>query len=250
MGLRAVTVFIGVLGLAASADAAGQMEAPPPESPPQTSWAGFYVGINGGYGSSARPPAMQADWPPIATGRLAASSLGGGVGGVQAAYNWQGLLDKGVVLGIQGDLTYEKLEGTLTTAGALEARTSLNSFGTLKGRTGYAWDRVLLYATAGLAFGDIENTLFYKDGFGQAFSVDAETTRIGYSAGGGIGLSLTPTWSLKVEYEFLHLGGLSTSESVGDGPGSTVRITDFGHDYQIIRAGLDYHVGGGSQSLK
>ena len=31
---------------------------------------------------------------------------------------------------------------------------------------------------------------------------------------------------------------------------TVVRTTDFGHDYQIIKAGFDYHVGGGQQSLK
>ena len=171
---------------------------------------------------------------------------------MRAGYNWQGLLTEGLVFGIEGDLDYEKMEGRLTAAGAgpIAARASLNSSGTLKGRAGYVWDRVLLYATAGLAFGDIANTVLYKDSLGQSFSVDTEATKIGYAAGGGVELSLTPTWSLKVEYEFLHLEGFSASGSAGDGANTVVRTMDFGHDYQIIKAGLDYHVGGNQQSLK
>ena len=248
MWRRVVAVSFGVLGFVApvSAGDTGQTPVTPPASPPQISWSGFYVGVDGGFGSSIRAPALQADWPGVASGRLAASSMGGGLGGVQAGYNWQGLLAEGLVFGIEGDLDYDKMGATLSGAGAgaIEARTGLNSFGTLKGRVGYAWDRVLLYATAGLAFGDIENTILYKDSLGQSFSVDAEATKIGFAAGGGIGLSLTPKWSLKVDYELLHLEGFSASGSAGDGTSTMVRTTDFGHDYQIIKAGLDYHVGG------
>ncbi len=253
MSRRTVAVFFGVLGFVAPVRAgdAGQTEVAPPASPPQISWSGFYVGVDGGFGSSVRAPALQGDWPGVATERLAASSMSGGLGGMQAGYNWQGLLAEGLVLGIEGDLDYDKMGATLAGVGpgAIEARTSLNSFGTLRGRVGYAWDRVLLYATAGVAFGDIENTLFYKASPGQAFSVDAEATKIGYAAGGGVGLSLTPKWSLKVDYELLHLEGFSASGSAGDGTNTAVRTTDLGHDYQIIKAGLDYHVGGSSQSL-
>ena len=254
MWRRTLAVSFGFLGFVApvSAGDTGQIDGTPPVSPPQTSWAGYYVGVNGGYGSSVRAPAVQADWPGMTTERLAASSIGGGLGGVQAGYNWQGFLHKGLVFGIEGALDYGKMGGTLTAAGtrAIAARTSLNSFGTLRGRVGYAWDRVLIYATAGLAFGDIENTLLHKDSLGQTFSVDAEATKIGYVAGGGVGLSLTPTWSLKVDYEFLHLEGFSASGSAGDGTSDVVRTTDVGRDYQIIKAGLDYHVGGSDQSLK
>ena len=252
MWRRTVAASFGVIGFVGSVAAGepGQPEVTQPGSPSQISWAGFYVGVDGGFGSSVRAPALQADWPGVATGRLGASSIGGALGGVQAGYNWRALLDKGLVFGIEGDLEYEMMGGTLAAAGAgpIAARTSLNSFGTLNGHVGYAWDRILLYATAGLAFGDIENTMLYKDSLGQAFSVDTEATKIGYAAGGGIGLSLTPTWSLKVEYEFLHLEGFSASGSAGDGTSNMVRTTDFGHDYQIIKAGLDYHVGGNSQS--
>ena len=219
MWRRTVAASFGVMSFVASvnAEGAGQTASAPPVSPPQISWAGFYVGVGGGYGYSVRAPALQADWPAVVTERLAASSIGGGLGGVQAGYNWQGLLAEGLVFGIEGDLDYDKVEGTLTATGpgAIEGRTSLNSFGLLRCRVGYAWDRVLLYTTAGLAFGDIENTVFYKDSLGNSFSVDTEATKIGYAAGGGVELSLSQHGALRVEYEFLHLEGFSASGSVG-----------------------------------
>ena len=185
--------------------------------------------------------------------RLGASSVHGAFGGVQAGYNWQGFLDPGLVFGIEGDLDYERICGTLTASApaAMEARTGLNSFGTLRARFGYAWDQILFYGTAGVAFGDVENTLFYRDSLGQSFSVDTAATKIGYAAGGGIGLSLTPSWSLKVEYQFLHLEGFSASGSFsGDAASDAVRTTDFGHDYQMMKAGLNFHVGANYPSLK
>ena len=247
----AVVATFGVLGFVATANA-GDTGQTAGASSPEPSWAGFYVGVNGGYGASA--PALQAvDLPSMATERLSVSSIRGAFGGAQAGYNWQGFLDPGLVFGVEGDLDYERICGALTASAptAIEARTCLNSFGTLRARLGYAWDQAFFYGTAGVAFGDVENTLLYRDSLGQSFSGETAATKIGYAAGGGVEGSLTPNWSLKIEYQFFHLEGFSALSSFAGGTSSdAVQIADFGHDYHMIKAGLNFHVGANHQSLK
>jgi hypothetical protein len=56
---------------------------------------------------------------------------------------------------------------------------------------------------------------------------------------------------LKVEYQFLHLEGFSALGSFAGGASSdAVQIADLGHDYHMIKAGLNFHVGANNQSLK
>jgi outer membrane immunogenic protein len=254
---RIVAASAGVFGFIATVSAGDldqKTEAAPGSPAPQVSWTGFYVGANGGYGLSARHPDMRiVDEATNSTDRLDAAQTGGGFGGVQVGHNWQGFLDPGLVLGIEADLEYAGIGGTLkpSPGAPFEARTNLNAFGTLRGRAGYAWDHALFYATAGVAFGDVESTVLYKDSLGQSFSLDSSSTRAGYAAGGGVGLTLTPNWSLKVEYQFLRLESLS---AIGTFAGSAVtdalRTSDPGYDTHTIRAGLNYHTQASYQPLK
>ena len=69
-------------------------------------------------------------------------------------------------------------------------------FGTVRGRVGYAFSNVLLYATAGLAFG---GTRFEIAGLSEANS------HLGWAGGGGIEVGMTPGWSAKAEYLFIGL---------------------------------------------
>ena len=256
IGRHAVIASLGLLCFAATVEAeeSGQPAAIPQSLPPQTDWAGFYLGVNGGYGSSAHASAMETvNLAGTAPGKLSVPSVRGAFGGVQTGYNWRGFLDADLVVGVEGDLEYERISGILRAAApvTLEARTSLNSFGTLRGRLGYAWDQALLFATAGLAFGDIENTVLYRDSISQSYSMDMAANKIGYVVGGGIGLSMTPNWSLKVEYQFLHLEGFTAAGTLADNAMSdSLRITDYGHDYQMIKASLDYRINVSHQSLK
>jgi outer membrane immunogenic protein len=87
----------------------------------------------------------------------------GFVGGGQLGYNFQ---FNRVVLGIEGDISFTDWHET-------------DAFGTVRGRLGYAWERVLPYVTAGLAIADSET---------------------GWTAGGGIELAVSDNVSLRGEY--------------------------------------------------
>jgi outer membrane immunogenic protein len=246
-----VLCFLGT----AVAEDSGQ----PPESslnsqPPEISWAGYYVGVNGGYGWSARHPEIQIlDTVSSAESSPSAASIGGGFGGLQVGHSWQEIFVPHLVLGIEADFEYAGIGGNLTAsalAAPLQAQMNLDSFGALKGRIGYAWAGALFYAAAGVAFGDVEDTVFCNSSLGKSSLLNA-TTRLGWVAGGGLELPVTPKWSFKAEYQFLDLESECVSGNLTGGEvADAVRACDAGRDYHTIRAGLNYHFGAIYQPLK
>ncbi len=86
----------------------------------------------------------------------------------------------------------------------------------MRGRAGYAFDRYLLYATAGAAFGDV------KAGYSNHPASD--TTEPGWTVGAGVEGSFAPHWSAKVEYLFVDLnnGSCTTDCAIANANGSPV----------------------------
>jgi len=262
------------------------------------SWTGFYVGENAGYswgrantdltkGSITTTTATITDLAgaPIASASVVAAPvvfaasdrarMNGWLGGFQAGYNWQ--VDRWV-WGIEGDFQGTGERGGTTVfcfpvgvpCGAATTATgsadySLRWLGTLRGRAGLTWDRVMLYATGGLAVGQIRAD--YTDGIAAGEQTPAavavastSVTRAGWVLGGGVEGALTDNWSVKVEYLHVDLGSFDGS-STGSTSGSfsavlgnfrttraqtttfaslfSTRFTD-----DIIRVGLNYRLGG------
>jgi outer membrane immunogenic protein len=99
-------------------------------------WNGFYGGINGGGGESA------------SSGDLSPS---GGFGGGQFGYNWQGVfgLSSSWVLGIEAGIQGSGISDSAVLNNT-SVESSLNWFGTVRGRVGYAVGPALIYFTGGL----------------------------------------------------------------------------------------------------
>jgi outer membrane immunogenic protein len=236
MGTK-MKLLSGILGLTltsavalASANAADMYRAPAgggfKDGPyvPVASWTGFYVGINGGYA-----------WDASAIGF---DNNSGGFGGGQIGYNWQGFSHPNLVIGVEADFQGadigDKLSGTVLRVPA-SAETNLNYFGTVRGRIGYAADRTLVYATGGLAFGQVEDKLTVGQG---AFT--ETTTRTGWVVGGGLEHKLTPNWSVKGEYQYINLGQ-------DDG---WAKATAEDYTIHTVRLGLNYQIGHSYEPLK
>jgi outer membrane immunogenic protein len=250
----ASTSFLACLSIAHGQEAIPEVSDSPPTF---ASWAGYYIGVNGGYGWSAASRAVQiSNQVDEASEKLAGPSASGGFGGVQFGYNWQGLLEPHLVLGFEGDLDYPQITGSssASTTGPLPGSTvqsSLNAFGTLRGRAGFSWDHALIYAMAGVAFGDVKDTVVGRYSLSHDFSSNTTVTKSGYVAGGGIEWTLTPNWSLKGEYEFLNLGGSGISGcSSAPSPGDTLRTSGIDHEYHTVRIGLNYHTTAAYQAMK
>jgi len=66
-----------------------------------TNWAGFYAGINGGYGWAGNKQFVDTDPNSYPSSGL---SPRGGFGGGQIGYNWQGLFHPNLVASIEADI--------------------------------------------------------------------------------------------------------------------------------------------------
>jgi len=165
------------------------------------SWAGPYLGGTLGY-----------EWGEVSRNPTKPSGF---VGGVTAGYNWQ--LNSPWVFGIEGDI-----QGTGADDTFAPWKFSNPWFGTVRGRAGYAFSNILVYGTAGLAFGELR---------GQTFGLTETHTTAGWTAGLGAEVGFAPHWSAKIEYLYVDLSD------------SAFAITGVSNGYRsnMIRAGVNYH---------
>ncbi|SFN77327.1 outer membrane immunogenic protein [Bradyrhizobium sp. Rc3b] len=117
-------------------------KAPPPVAAAIYDWSGYYIGINGGWGSSASCWDFNGGTPEGCD-----DATGGTVGG-QIGYRWQmGQL----VVGFDGQGNWANFTGSNISVAfpADTNRTKIDAFGLITGQIGYAFNNVLVYAKGG-----------------------------------------------------------------------------------------------------
>ncbi|WP_375455256.1 outer membrane protein [uncultured Methylobacterium sp.] len=279
--LTSLAAFTALTAAATAADL--PRRAPPPVFTPVPvfTWTGFYFGINAGYAFDAGAnqkiytlPTGSVVGSPGTNVAIATTNQGqsdGFSGGAQIGYNYQFTPGSGVVIGVEADAQYldigrrfgatqnYTLVGTpglafaAPRAGIVTRGNGLDYFGTVRGRVGYAFDRVLFYGTGGFAYGSGEE----DQNFAQIGLGNSSDFRTGYAAGAGVEYAL-PTDSflnffrssavtLKVEGLYVNLdrnrnavGGIYTgvASNLVYIAGSA-RTTEFA----VVRAGLNYKFG-------
>lgn len=228
---RIVVALLSATILSVTAAQAADMptKAPVYTPPPivMYKWTGLYVGINGGgaWGRSHH----NFDSAGTTTGDY---NISGGLVGGTLGYNWQ---TGPVVFGLEGDIDWANIKGSANCPNpAFTCGTKDTWLGTFRGRVGYAgWDRVLLYITGGLAFGDIKAEI----PTGPVSLPGGSTTRAGWTVGAGIEYGFAPNWSVKAEYLYVDLGSFDcgTNCSGAGGGSDNVNFTA-----NIVRGGLNY----------
>jgi outer membrane immunogenic protein len=235
---------IQALALAAAMSAAApalaaDLSAPPPLpykagpfARPLYDWTGFYIGVHGGAGWSgtrASDP-TGANFAPLGTS-LDISGKGALVGG-QLGYNIQ---NGSWVFGVEGDFSYTDIRGNTTSTLVVPnvgLTTRLNWLGTVTGRLGYAWDRTLLYAKAGTAFGNLT-----YDITPPVAVFEGKDSRVGWTIGAGAEFAVWDNLSIKAEYNYLDLGTRTvTATSPAGGPfPADAKVTE-----HMIKLGANY----------
>jgi outer membrane immunogenic protein len=222
---RVVATFLFSLTATATALAA---DLPPPAGlpprapavyappPPVYNWTGFYIGINGGWGFG------KSDWNLTTLGLDTGNfNVSGGLVGGTVGFNWW---SDGWAVGLEGDFDGSWIDGKTSICDVPNCETKNNWLATLRGRVGYAADRVLFYATAGGAFGDVVvNTTANWQSADKA----------GWTAGAGVEGAFTDHWTARIEYLFVDLQN-STFTPVAALP-ITVKFST-----SIICFGVDY----------
>jgi outer membrane immunogenic protein len=255
-------------------------------------WTGFYAGVNSGYGWGAKSGTLNttatdndAGLPlqlPVTDAGQSTLKTEGGFGGGQLGYNVQ--RDR-LVFGIETDIQGSVLKGNTFSNASVQllgaplpaveteawAKSTLDWFGTVRGRLGYSlgntlfFGDTLLYATGGFAYGGVRDTLGMDFTSGNAalhnatsFATGADsrkTTLTGWVVGGGVEVALSRSWSAKAEYQYIDLGSTNLaantalSYSLPDPTDTGHAAVKIDHTYNTVRLGLNYRFNQAAEPL-
>jgi outer membrane immunogenic protein len=220
---RFARIVAAVVGLLAVTEPAWSADlSPPPAAPVPYTWSGLYIGLNAGYAGTRVTETASG-------GGAASANLPGGIGGFQIGANDQ---FGAIVLGFEADF-----DGTMATKSVTGTRITGTAqipwIGTLRGRAGYAFDRVLLYVTAGGAANQLISTVNVA-GIGTA---NTTFTHGGWTAGGGIEAAVTENLSARVEYLYFDTGNINVAQVGAPLVTVTGRLQD-----NLVRAGVNYRL--------
>lgn len=231
---QAVTGILLTLGLAGTVQAADLTIPAPIEAPPAPAftWTGLYVGGHAGYGWS--------DFAAAPTDSYGVEQPNGFFGGGQAGFNYQ--FDNRLVLGIEADASFgDQKTGYTARFGDDDVAMQfghdfeIQSFGTVRGRAGYAFDRLLPYVTGGLGWARAEMTFRNNLTVGDTVFLDQTVadrrTFTGWTLGAGLEYAVTYNITAKAEYLYSDLG-------TGDFDLGTPVTTDL--SLQTVKLGLNY----------
>lgn len=162
----------------------------------------------------------------------------GFLGGVHAGYNLQ---SGNLVLGIEGDAEFSDMDGDTDVLAQEEESTFAKQekeydwLASLRLRAGYAMDRALIYATGGLAVGDVDMSFKLLEG---EFDESETETAFGITVGGGLEFALTDNLTLRAEYRYTDLEDTSFSGGGVDFDSSKYK---FENDFHAVRGGVSLY---------
>ena len=182
--------------------------------------------------------------PSTFEGSDSSATIEGVLGGGQIGYNIQ---MASFVFGVEGAFHFADLEDRNAFLGSpqgpqYQTRSSIDYFGTVTARLGYAVDRVLLYGLAGIAIAHGEGRLDITPGTdptNRTFSDSSNATFIGLTVGGGVEMALSDAWSAKIEYQYSDLGSERLEFNFANSDGSSA-ATRADIELHHIKAGLNY----------
>jgi outer membrane immunogenic protein len=203
-GLSAL-IAAAVIGVSANAASAADMSRPvykaAPMVAPGFNWTGFYLGAVGGYAwgeANASPTGVLGAIPAVTNMR---SKPDGWLAGGTIGYNYQ---QGNLVLGTEGEFYWSDLEGsTSNDLLSLTATYSNNWTGTLSTRLGVAFDTLLVYSKAGVAWANNDYNMAVAP---AGFSSTVSDTETGWLVGGGVEWAFARNWSAKIEGTYMDFG--------------------------------------------
>jgi outer membrane immunogenic protein len=242
------TIGLVALGMAAAPAVAADLAAQPYSKAPVMipaayDWSGFYLGLNGGWGSSHKCWDRNTGLGGTFAAADGCHDATGGVAGGQVGYRWQ----SGTwVFGVEAQGDWANLRGSsisLIPAPPTNPLTQsqIDGFGLFTGQIGYAVNTVLLYVKGGAAvvadryrdIAPLTNTLFDT----------ASETRWGGTVGVGLEYAFAPNWSAAIEYDHLFMG-TRTLDFTNVTDGTFTREDRIRQDVDLVTARINYRWGG------
>ena len=236
-----VTASLIVLGAAAPAVAADLAARPYTKAPAMIAavydWSGFYIGANGGWGSS------RSSWdflPGVVTFGEGSHDASGGTVGGQVGYRWQA----GTwVFGVEAQGNWADFKGSNISLfnATVRNESRIDAFGLFTGQVGYAANNVLFYVKGGAAVTSNDYRRFVA-ATNTLFAASNDDTRWGGTVGVGLEYGFAPNWSFGVEYNHLFMQDRTLAFTTPGGLFAGNARVD--QDVDLVTARLNYKFGG------
>jgi outer membrane immunogenic protein len=272
----AMGTILGI-GVASAADLPARAYTKAPVLEPVYNWTGFYFGANVGYGwndpTVSYTPNDNAILADLNGGNFngtaipsASYNIKGALGGGQIGYNWQ--FNHSWLFGLEADFDGSGLKGSAVSPftfgfqpATMTSNQSLDWVGTARGRLGWLpTDKLVLFATGGLAYGEIKENLVFvgrtginniSGGIGFAcdvatcFSGSSSQVKTGYTVGAGFEYAILQNVSVKLEYLYVNLGQTNVTavalNSSGQPTPSSIGAHYSNLDFNVLRVGANLH---------
>ena len=227
-GVASVVLSASVSAQAADLPGAARTAPPSMIAPtPVYQWDGFYVGLNGGYGWGRSSHTSTF----VGGGATGDFDTSGGLFGVTVGYNYSA---GSFVIGGEADLDATWIDGNATITGGpiatlgppATATSQLRWLDTFRARVGYSYGQWLPYITGGAAYGDVRGIVTGPTGSFAA----GDDTRLGWTIGFGLEYMFAPSWSAKLEYNYVDLDTLTV-----------LNVDNVSYRAHILKAGLNWH---------
>jgi outer membrane immunogenic protein len=233
-----LTLGLALPAAAADLPARTYSKAPAVVPPPIYNWGGFYIGANGGGGSSHKcwdfntlPGVFVAEGCHDATGGLAGGQIG---------YRWQ---MSNFVFGVEAQGDWANLRGSNVSQlfPAFTNISRIDGIGLFTGQVGVVFNNVLLYAKGGAAV--VADRFRVNTTVGNILTATTpDDTRWGGTAGVGVEFGFAPNWSVAAEYN--HLWMQDRTYRFTDTFGAFFAIDRIRQDVDMGTLKVNYHFGG------
>lgn len=231
---------------------AADLPAPPPPPvrapafvpPPPPIWSGIYIG--GNLGAAWNHGNISDSSGLFTWGTNNKTTF---VGGGQIGANYQ---ISNVVLGVEGDFDWFANSnnsgggtaiGTATGLSIVQGSNNGRWLTTVTGRAGIVgWDHFLFYGKGGGAWVGSNNLTLTNLSSGGSVSIGNGKTNTGWTAGAGMEWMFAPSWTARVEYDYVGLSNKSLTVAVPTSGGGVVADTfsTNNRNIQMVTVGINY----------
>ena len=233
---------VALVALAAPASAADLAARPYTKAPPAPialvyDWTGFYIGANGGWGSSHK--CWDSVAPAFLIGAEGCHDATGGVAGGQIGYRWQ---SGAWVFGLEAQGDWADLKGNnVSTLFGDTNQSKIDAFGLFTGQIGYAVNSVLFYLKGGAAV-TADRFRVLGTGTNVVLASTGDDTRWGGTVGVGFDWGFAPNWTAGVEYD--HLFMQDRTQTFVDTTGAFFGTDRIRQDVDLVTVRVNYKWGG------
>jgi outer membrane immunogenic protein len=181
--------------------------------------------------------------PSLGSNSASASSW---LAGAQAGYNWQ---HGSVVYGVEADISGTGLKSTMNTTlqslfvppPTASTTSSIDWYGTVRGRLGWATGPVMIYGTGGLAYGRTSvNSTLNDNVVPASLNSQSSSVKAGWVAGFGIEYLWRPNLVASLGYQYVDLGTTSLAASIPLPGGSLSQSVNARGQFQVVSVGLSW----------